>query len=240
MRKLLLILLFTSVCFAEEITSPDNSNDIKQIQIDSVNLGGKHIKPKEITTEKITVTGNGSVTGNLSVTGNGSVTGNLSVTGEIDSCWQRVYYSVLTSKTDSVSITGLNGDNDIEYKFVCRLVNGLFGTSTVLFRVRFNNDAGANYNYKAIGVAAVTGDSHFAVSQPGSSASQVGVFDMHIWASQGLNRQVLWSTWESLNTINFYGGVWLNSNTNLTSISITTSSPDGIGVGSVIELWARR
>jgi hypothetical protein len=49
MKKLLFLLLFIpSVCLAQDA-------EMERMQIDSVNLGGKHIKPKEITTNKLTV-----------------------------------------------------------------------------------------------------------------------------------------------------------------------------------------
>lgn len=45
MKRLLFgLLLISSLAYADEI---------KQLQIDSVNLGGKHIKPKQVTTDKL-------------------------------------------------------------------------------------------------------------------------------------------------------------------------------------------
>lgn len=64
MKKILFILLLASCCYAQEDDIKQlqedikqSQEDIKQSQIDSVNLAGKHIKPKQITTQTLDVGG---------------------------------------------------------------------------------------------------------------------------------------------------------------------------------------
>lgn len=55
MKNIIVLLLFyCSICYAQ-------NQEIKQLQIDTVNLGGKHIKPKQITTNTLTLYDDSSI-----------------------------------------------------------------------------------------------------------------------------------------------------------------------------------
>jgi hypothetical protein len=98
MKKLLFCLLFLSaVGYADEV---------RQLQIDSVNLGGKHIKPKAITTQSLNVSGYSNFYSSMTVSSNVMVTGDLTVLGVT---------AISGSTVDHGTLAGLGDDDHTQY-----------------------------------------------------------------------------------------------------------------------------
>jgi hypothetical protein len=152
-----------------------------------------------------------------------------------------------------INISGLNGNTDVEYRLICRIVSDNDGYSNYLLRP--NNDSGANYGYQVItgntsSVAAarsttVTG--LFLTDCGGYTAGEHKKMfsDTLIHAKSGYVRTgITIETGDILNSlinqILLIGSVWTNTVDNITSLVIVASGTNGLGVGTSIELYARR
>jgi len=171
-----------------------------------------------------------------------NIKGNLYTGG-----WQLIYENLLTSAATSVTISGLDGNTDKEYRLVCRIVNGYAGYSNYL--VRLNNDSGANYGRQIIyGVNAT------ASAYRGTDALYMGyannlnylvLGEILIFAKSGYVRTVLTKdssgiTGTTVTRIGLTGGSWNNTADNITSLVVLADQTNGLGIGSHILLFARR
>jgi len=152
-----------------------------------------------------------------------------------------------------INISGLNGNTDVEYRLICRIVSDCDGYSNYLLRP--NNDSAANYGYQY-----VCGNDSSVLA--GRSTTITGLFltdcggysagehkkmfsDTFIYAKSGYLRTVITEqigdTYSStIGQIILMGSVWTNTADNITSLVIAASGVNGLGVGTSIELYARR
>jgi len=177
----------------------------------------------------------------------GQRTGSLDVQGKLKGAFQKIYQTTLGAAATSVTISGLDGDTDVLYKLVCRLI----GNSNEEFKLTFNTDTGANY-----GNQLVQGSSSSAAASRGTGASyhQIGVTgaDNEIcftntifYVKSGFIRTFLSEYAASIagttvGSIRLRAGVWNNTGSNITQMVITADTASGIKIGSVIELYAYR
>lgn len=159
--------------------------------------------------------------------------------------WKRISTIELGADSQSINFTGLNGDTDITYMLIYRILGGASGHS---LRIRLNNDSTANYsdNY-FYGVTSITGIVNNANSggylTSGTSLKTHGKIIIN--AKSGYIRTLLTESGgvDASNNIaesGFSRVVWKNTVDNITSIDIVASSAAMILTGSRAELWARR
>jgi hypothetical protein len=147
------------------------------------------------------------------------------VAGGIASGWELIKKGTFTGTID---ITGLNGDTD-EVWF---LIVNTYHTSTHLIGLRFNGDAGANYNINQHfgGVVAgtaihrvntLTGITYFSIWDTQFNSYLVKYI---IFAKSGSPRKILYENFGYTDTSNFGtvsgGGIWNNSTDNITTITV--------------------
>jgi hypothetical protein len=160
-----------------------------------------------------------------------------------------IYETDITTAVSTLSITGLNGDSDIEYVIKARFVNQ--GASTTDYWMSANGDTTTNYGYRAFyatNAGAVTNDSNdisgaFLIgSQTVSGGLCFTVTELY--AKSGYRRiaQNKFSSYGSttayMNSSGF--SYWNNTGSNLTTLTITGTTTNVIGSGSHIEVWARK
>lgn len=176
--------------------------------------------------------------------------GKVNAYGKIKGCFQQIYSNTLSAPATSVTITGLDGDTDVLYRLVFRGVNNYNGAASV--GLTFNGDSGTNYGYQRLyGSDAASGaDRYTAIS--GFSIGNYGVLndktfsEVLVYAKSGYVRTgILNDAWNingtTISAILLKGFVWNNTATNMYSMTIDTAGyANGLGTGTVIELWAYR
>lgn len=163
--------------------------------------------------------------------------------------WERIYSTTLTEAATSVTISGLDGDNDEEYKLICRNINNYNGGCG--YGIRLNNDAGTNYGYQMFygldttlnALRETAADSMWFLNSSGLNDMQFA--DTLIYAKSGYVRTFLINSegrtsGTTVGMMILIGGVWNNTADNITSLVIIAQNIGGIGVGSVIELYKKR
>lgn len=173
-------------------------------------------------------------------------------TGDLDGIiqggeFQKVYDSGdLAAAATSITITGLNGNNEKEYVLISKDISG--GGE---LRMHFNNDTGNNYGYQEIyGISGSayayqdTSENGVIINSPGATSGRIG-FGIHkIYAKSGYRRTVISKQAEEIygttvNACSMFGYVWNNTSDNITSIVLTSVATNGIGIGSRFILLRR-
>ncbi len=159
-----------------------------------------------------------------------------------------IYETDVTSATTSVNITGLDGDSDLTYEIIVKIMGAPNSTNIYL---RLNNDSlSTNYGYKQMNffncaaVSTGSNDAEGGILIGQITTSNITQSKITLYAKSGVNR--------AFNIIfgSFSGGCnygigynyawWNNSASNITSIQIQSVLSNAIGPGSHIEVWARR
>jgi hypothetical protein len=180
-------------------------------------------------------------------------------TGEIDPVglgasvsyghWQLIYDNTLTSAATQIDITGLDGNRDVVYKLVGRLVNGYNGGANARVCLNYDSIGGTvgNYGYQVLtgtstGVIAAQSTTYTGYLLSSSSVlSDIGLGELLIYAKSGFIRPALLSSTYGISGtavgyITTWGWSWNNTADNITSISIVNYA-NAIAIGSHIELW---
>ena len=176
--------------------------------------------------------------------------GNKRVLGQFQAdTWQRVYSNTLTEAATSITISDLDGDTDEEYRLIARVVSGA-NTATTLLRI--NNDSTANiYGNQSLEAQATNiypsrGTASFIYIDANNSAQGALMFaDLIIHAKSGFVRTVLGKYTSNISgttvtSIGMVGQSWNNTADNITSLVIFSDVANGLGVGTVIELYAKK
>ena len=162
--------------------------------------------------------------------------------------WVKIYENILSSAATSVTISSLDGDTDEEYRLIVR---GIGGVNSTTLLVRPNNDSGSNYGYQELygqGSTAAAARGTFAalIGTPFAlSANENSLTELLIYAKSGYVRPVLI---ESSNKISGTtvgavcsdGNVWNNTADNITSLVVFSDQTNGLGIGSLIELYKKK
>lgn len=169
----------------------------------------------------------------------------LSFTGTHFGTMQRIYSNTLSSDATTINITGLDGNVDKFYKITGYIKNAYSGTLGVSFT--FNGDTSSAYTILGIKNTIGTITSY---SNIGSSGVNIPLFNI---GNTGYNYFEI-----ELNAIgakktgflkenNYICDPYLNSNiiwdagaANLTSMTFTGNQTNGLGIGTNIEIYARR
>jgi hypothetical protein len=150
----------------------------------------------------------------------------------------------------SLSITGLNGDEDEEYKLIIRQIGGssvesylyLFPNGEILNTKGLQQLYGTNTTVTAWrGLSSIW----YLTGASGCDRGNISFIDSNILAKKGAIRKGLSQSVEDINgttiqSINLQAQCWNNLVDNLTSLTITASQTNGIGTGSHILIFVRR
>lgn len=163
-------------------------------------------------------------------------------------CFVKCYETTLTSAQTSITISGLDGDTDVEYRLIVRLVSGAAGG---YFLVRLNNDSTAD----VYGEQRVLGQSSSVLATRATrngmpshySAVDSGeVSDIHfkIYAKSGHIRAAISEVGSKVGTTTvneslLVGHSWNNTADNITSIVLAGMVTDTFGIGSYIVLYKK-
>jgi len=176
-------------------------------------------------------------------------TGKLTIKGTVQKSWQKIYETTLGSSATSVTISSLDGDTDVEYKLVTRLISG--GASNG-YTLRLNNDSGTNYGFqRLVGESTTVSANQYTardaiyIDESLNNANDVSCSEFLIFAKSGYIRPVFRHlaggiTGTTVTTLRGQGAVWSNTANNLTSLVIASLISSGLGVGSYIALYRRR
>jgi len=169
--------------------------------------------------------------------------GKLENTNLINDTWKVCYDSgELAAATTSISISGLNGDVDIEYRLILRCVAGADGT---VIRLRPNNDTNAaNYHWQGLfgtpdAASADQGDGgmFLVYDATTSNTGKISLSDVTLYAKSGYLRTsfvkcTLGISGTAINGCEEIGNVWTNTADNITSLVITHKTTNGLGIGT--------
>lgn len=147
----------------------------------------------------------------------------------------------------SITISGLDGDTDEEYMLICRLVNG--ATAATELKLRPNNDSGSNYGYQFLRAYSTTVEANRSTSYTGTfvnyaNQNNLSFSETIIYAKSGyLRTMISKQSWSIIGTtvtdIVITGNSWNNTTDNITSLVIYADQTNGLGIGTVIELYRK-
>jgi len=170
-------------------------------------------------------------------------------TGNIQSITYVDWFKISKDGYTSVTISGLNGDVDKEYRVLIRAIVG--APSTSIYIRPNNNSTISNYgeqwlrgnNASATGYRQTTGVGFYCHPWSGMATGEYNLSDTLIHAKSGYLRtaitQAMAGSGTTINDISTIGGVWTNTADNITSLVITADTAYGLGIGTSIELWKR-
>lgn len=170
-------------------------------------------------------------------------------TGVTQTAWVRIYRNELTANTTSFTVSDLDGDADAEYKIIYRFVQP--GSTSQDFSMRFNGDSGSNYGHSGlwgddasqVGTWDDTNQSAAFLTETQGSG-EIGHGQVVLQAKSGKARTYIGQTATTASgrtwLFESVQGSWSNTASNLTSITFLASGSNGMGSGSVVEVWAPR
>mgnify|MGYP006921303880 CR=1 FL=1 len=162
---------------------------------------------------------------------------------------ERLAYFNITTACTSVTFSGLDGDTDEEYE-----IRGLFvcGSGTgPYYIIRPNNDSGNNYGEQFFTGYATTIEANRYTPTNGIYISDFRTLPgciskavFNLFAKSGFVRTALGKVANSITTTTvghawLTGQSWNNIADNITSLVVLATETNGIGVGSVIELYRK-
>ncbi len=172
--------------------------------------------------------------------------------------WRLIYENDVTTTTGSINVTGLDGDSDVEYMINTKFI-GAAGAVAGSFFIEVNGDTTA-CNYKlhhfyvhyvgatvTNGTPACNGAAGFLLSGTAATNTTTGVVFTSkalLFSKSGTKRVALTQGTKALSTTDAWTmnamQWWENTSSNITSMRFFFSNGTGIGVGSRIEIWAKR
>jgi len=161
--------------------------------------------------------------------------------------WEKFYETTLTSATTSITISGLTGNTDIEYKLVARIINGYNGACGVYLRP--NNDSGTNYGYQQLyGGDTTTGASRSTTTglflTQAVALNNIAQGELTLHTKSGYVRTAVNSLAKEISgttvgVVVLWGQSWNNTADEITSLVILADQTDGLGVGTNITLYRK-
>lgn len=173
----------------------------------------------------------------------------LNVKGSLNSgVNQIVFESVLSSPATSVTISGLTGDTALSYALQYNLINAYSGSATVGYTINSDSStygkqslSGSNTTASA---ARTTSDSSVQVASH-SAVNDICSGEIYFSSKTGTIRTSIGSNANGMatttvNSVSLVGGVYDDTATEITTLTLTHSQTNGINTGSRIALYARR
>jgi len=172
--------------------------------------------------------------------------------GETFTSWNRISTTEITSGTVArIEITGLNGDTDIEYEIIARIISG--DATSQSYYLHCNGDSASNYAYEEInGNAAVVSASinsatgyYLSIVNQQTTTTKIIFGNGKLYAKTGYERtfisDFLGKASEKycpfiINT----GQIWNNTSSTITSLVFTGPTTTSFATGTFIDIYARR
>lgn len=175
----------------------------------------------------------------------------------IGSTWGRISTNEIGSNTNSLEITGLDGNVDIFYTLICRFIFTEQTTCNynLFFASAGSYDSDTNYGSQQMRAESTTVAATRNTARSGiflgaaasaSSETQTVFSNSLIYAKTGYERPIMTDiankgiVGKNVQEIIYSSAIWNNTTATITSMKIVADTTTGIGVGSYIELWARR
>lgn len=167
--------------------------------------------------------------------------------------WRLISETDVGASTNQVDITGLNGDSDFQYQIRLKIISGASGG---YYALQPNADgAGGNYAIKYWGGNAHNDNVVISTTAPPTAGVYLGftnapgqqtVSETAVFSKSGTARVFITQRANAISStavtdsIGTGYTVWGNTAGNITSFRLISQNINGIGVGSHIEIWARR
>jgi len=165
------------------------------------------------------------------------------------SLFKKIYDSELSDPATELAISPLNGNSDKVYLLLTKIWNTIAGDAPQPeLQLRLNDDSDVNYGWQrlqgsnaAVSAGRVTGATVIPLTYY-TAANRLGFAATWIFAKSGKARIVISNQMYDVTgtTVGWYrclGGVWNNSEDNITQINIVANKVNGIGAGSHIVLY---
>lgn len=215
---------------------------------DVTKIDGGDIYTNTITATQISVSQLDAISANVGTLTAGIITSGLT----INAGWRKIYEVTIGSQCTSFTVSGLDGNTDLEYKIYCRWVRGGANAANN-YGIRCNNDSGNNYMFRTI----------YGGGASGSNATTwINNAYSYLWIGRADNVGELSRGWNTLHAgtgrartmvglmsrnvttadagdLYVASTTWKNTATNLASLVFLSSEANGIGIGSHIEVWER-
>ncbi len=173
-----------------------------------------------------------------------------SVTTADKTLWTLEAETTLADTATSISFTGLDGDTDINYMILVRLVSS--NSQSTLLTMYFNEDSSASYGRQyivgqstAVSSSRATGQQGFNVARSTLQTATVhsSFSKTIIYAKSGHERTMLSNYLDGASGSFIYklyssAGIYSNTSNNITSIQLNKSS-GGLMTNTTAQLWKR-
>lgn len=159
--------------------------------------------------------------------------------------------NTINGPVTSLTLSGLHGDSDLVYFIRYKIINGYNGSA--YNKLLINNDSTTgHYGTHEIDGTNTSGSAYkdtnlgtIYLSNSASAQNNISFGELLIHACSGHVRPVFMSggrnmSGTTVSTVDEWAYVWSNTADEITSLVIASSQTNGIGVGSIIELFARR
>jgi len=180
--------------------------------------------------------------------GNDATKIELPAASQVQTAMVKVSEEVITTAKTAHSFTGLDGNTDKRYIVKARCINTVAGNVGVI--VDINGDTAANYSFQyfytsgtSLTAGQSTGNGLWLFTTRGSGYVAQG--EITIDAKSGTYRQCRVDQCDTKSPniaahqtkMDYF---WHNSADNITQVNVTADTTNGLGVGTIIELWAER
>jgi hypothetical protein len=215
-------------------TSPVNALD--------VNAGGIHIGNSVPSSTSYALYNNAG-----SLYWNGSPL----INGTSGTIWEMIASTDIATAATSYTFSGLSGDTDQEYQLVLRLINGASTSGSWCYMTLNGDTTTSDYGnqlLEAVGSTSIA--QRYNGTEPGvyfaytSTLGNLSIAKAFIYAKSGYTRQILVEAGlEDAGNVNSYWqgatATWTGSG-QVTSVGVNCATTNELGVGTHIELWAKR
>ena len=162
--------------------------------------------------------------------------------------WSKIYDNTLSSAATSVTISGLHGDVDLEYKLEARIVNGYNGAVSCYVRPN-NNSSGSNFGFQGL-YGANTSAAAIRATSAGwdcgylNALAEVTQQSLTISSKSGyvrtcIKEQLGYTATTTVANVDLKGQSWNNTADEITSLVVLADQTNGLGIGTQITLWGR-
>lgn len=164
--------------------------------------------------------------------------------------WQRINETYIESAISSIVFDNLNGNDVIGYRINTKFKNEAGGVDC-RYLIRPNNDnTSVNYGrryFRCIGSSVSTATDSVQGLWVGknTTSTQCSCGEGVLYSKSGCERNLLATITDqvlgtNVGRITVCSSIWNNTSPNITSITILSTQPKGIGKDSFVELWERR